>query len=45
MRLVESVELGRTEHFTRIRLTAPVAPGAIVALLVAGHDGSSLLAA
>jgi threonylcarbamoyladenosine tRNA methylthiotransferase MtaB len=43
--LVESAELGRTEHFTRIRLTALVAPGAIVALPVAGHDGSSLLAA
>jgi threonylcarbamoyladenosine tRNA methylthiotransferase MtaB len=43
--LVESAQLGRTEHFTRIRLTALVAPGAIVALPVAGHDGSSLLAA
>jgi threonylcarbamoyladenosine tRNA methylthiotransferase MtaB len=43
--LVESGELGRTEHFTRIRLGAPVAPGAIVDRVVAGHDGNSLLAA
>jgi threonylcarbamoyladenosine tRNA methylthiotransferase MtaB len=43
--LVESEALGRTEHFTRIGLAAPMAPGAIVDLIVAGHDGSRLLAA
>jgi threonylcarbamoyladenosine tRNA methylthiotransferase MtaB len=44
--LIESRKFGRTEHFTRMRLPAPVAtPGAIVDLAVAGHDGRQLLAA
>jgi threonylcarbamoyladenosine tRNA methylthiotransferase MtaB len=43
--LVESPTLGRTEHYTRIALAAAPAPGAIVDLVVAGHDGSRLLAA
>ena len=43
--LVESAELGRTEHFAQIRLSAPVAPGTIVARAVAGHDGRQLFAA
>jgi threonylcarbamoyladenosine tRNA methylthiotransferase MtaB len=43
--LVESYDLGRTEHFTPARLAAPRAPGAIVAVTIAGHDGRRLLAA
>ena len=31
--------LGRTEHFTPVRLAAPVEPGTIVDLAIAGHDG------
>jgi threonylcarbamoyladenosine tRNA methylthiotransferase MtaB len=43
--LTESRELGRTEHFTPMRLAAPIEPGVIVDLTVAGHDGRQLLAA
>jgi threonylcarbamoyladenosine tRNA methylthiotransferase MtaB len=43
--LVETGDLGRTEQFTAVRLTAKSAPGAIVAVTVAGHDGRQLLAA
>ncbi len=43
--LTESRETGRTEHFTQVRLSAPIEPGVIVDLTVAGHDGRQLLAA
>jgi threonylcarbamoyladenosine tRNA methylthiotransferase MtaB len=43
--LTESQELGRTEHFTQVRLAAPVEPGLIVELTVAAHDGRWLQAA
>jgi threonylcarbamoyladenosine tRNA methylthiotransferase MtaB len=43
--LTESHDMGRTEHFTPVRLSAPVEPGVIVDLTVAGHDGRQLLAA
>jgi threonylcarbamoyladenosine tRNA methylthiotransferase MtaB len=43
--LTESRDLGRTEHFTPIRLAAPIEPGVILDLAVAGHDGKHLLAA
>jgi threonylcarbamoyladenosine tRNA methylthiotransferase MtaB len=43
--LVESREHGRTEHFTQVKLNAPVAPGAIADVAIAGHDGRQLLAA
>jgi threonylcarbamoyladenosine tRNA methylthiotransferase MtaB len=43
--LTESRELGRTEHFTQIRLAAPIEPGVILDLTVTGHDGRQLLAA
>ena len=43
--LIESDDLGRTEHFTQIRLTAPIESGVIVDLTIAGHDGRQLLAA
>jgi threonylcarbamoyladenosine tRNA methylthiotransferase MtaB len=43
--LIESGELGRTEHFTRARLAAPMEPGLVADVTVAGHDGRQLLAA
>jgi threonylcarbamoyladenosine tRNA methylthiotransferase MtaB len=43
--LVESAELGRTEHFTRARFTTPMEPGMILDVTVAGHDGRQLLTA
>ena len=43
--LIESRELGRTEHFTRIALGRAIQPGTVVDLIVAGHDGARLLAA
>jgi len=43
--LTESREFGRTEHFTRARLAAPMQPGIILDVTVAGHDGRQLLAA
>ena len=43
--LTESLELGRTEHFTHARLAAPMEPGIILEVTVAGHDGRQLLAA
>ena len=46
--LVESADdagaIGRTEHFTPVRLSEPAAPGAIVAARMTGHDGRMLLA-
>jgi len=43
--LAESDRTGRTEQFVPVRLNAPVAPGAILDVRVAGHDGRQLLAA
>jgi threonylcarbamoyladenosine tRNA methylthiotransferase MtaB len=43
--LTETRATGRTEHFTTVRLNAPMEPGVIVDLAVAGHDGRQLLAA
>jgi len=43
--LVETRESGRTEHFTPVRLHAPIAPGVIVEVAVVGHDGRQLIAA
>src|SRR5438876_777868 len=43
--LIESGELGRTEHFTRARLSSPIEPGTILDVTVIGHDGGQLLAA
>ena len=36
--------LGRTEQFTPVRLAAPVEPGAVIDVVVAGHDGEKLVA-
>ena len=43
--LTESRALGRTEQFTPVRLSAPVAPGTLLDLDIAGHDGRQLIAA
>jgi threonylcarbamoyladenosine tRNA methylthiotransferase MtaB len=43
--LTEAREAGRTEHFTRVRLATPAAPGRILELKINGHDGRQLLAA
>ena len=43
--LTERGSVGRTEQFTAVRLASAVAPGAILDLTMAGHDGRQLLAA
>jgi threonylcarbamoyladenosine tRNA methylthiotransferase MtaB len=43
--LTERGGIGRTEQFTAVRLTAPIEPGVIFDLTIAGHDGRRLLAA
>ena len=43
--LTEAGGTGRTEHFTPVLLAAPVAPGNILDLKMAAHDGKQLLAA
>lgn len=43
--LVEAGQTGRTEHFTPVRVARPVAPGTILPLRIAGHDGTRLIAA
>jgi len=43
--LAESRALGRTEQFTPVRLAAPIEPGVILDLKIAGHDGRHLMAA
>jgi len=43
--LVESGQLGRTEHFTPVRFAEPRQPGEILTVAIASHDGRQLLAA
>ena len=43
--LTERGGIGHTEQFLTVKLAAPVAPGAILDLHMAGHDGRRLLAA
>jgi threonylcarbamoyladenosine tRNA methylthiotransferase MtaB len=43
--LTEAGNVGRTEHYTPVRLTAASAPGLLLDLAIAGHDGRHLLAA
>ena len=43
--LTERGGIGRTEQFTAVRLAAPVAPGRLLDLTVAAHDGRQLIAA
>jgi threonylcarbamoyladenosine tRNA methylthiotransferase MtaB len=42
--LAESSTVGRTEHFTPVRLRAAATPGTIFDVRIAGHDGRQLLA-
>ena len=43
--LAETGGVGRTEQFTPVRLAAPAAPGTMLDVAIAGHDGRQLLAA
>jgi threonylcarbamoyladenosine tRNA methylthiotransferase MtaB len=43
--LAESADVGRTEGFTPVRLSGAVAPGRILDVVIAGHDGRELKAA
>jgi threonylcarbamoyladenosine tRNA methylthiotransferase MtaB len=43
--LAESADAGRTEQFTKVKFAAPAAPGRIVDVQIAAHDGRHLLAA
>ncbi len=43
--LAETNGVGRTEQFTPVRLAAPAAPGTMLDVAIAGHDGRQLLAA
>ena len=42
--LTELNGIGRTPQFTPVRLSEPLAPGLIVDVVIAGHDGRQLLA-
>ena len=43
--LVEQNDMGRTEQFTPVRLSAHAEPGALIDVTIARHDGKHLLAA
>jgi len=43
--LAERGGIGHTEQFLTVKLAAPLAPGTILDLHMAGHDGRHLLAA
>ncbi|MEP9376766.1 tRNA (N(6)-L-threonylcarbamoyladenosine(37)-C(2))-methylthiotransferase MtaB [Aquabacter sp. CN5-332] len=43
--LMEADGLGRTEHFTPVRVSRPAPRGTILPLRIAGHDGARLIAA
>jgi threonylcarbamoyladenosine tRNA methylthiotransferase MtaB len=43
--LTEAGGIGRTEPFTKVRLAGAAAPGTIIDVTIAGHDGRQLLAA
>jgi threonylcarbamoyladenosine tRNA methylthiotransferase MtaB len=43
--LTEARDTGRTEQFTKVKLAQPAAPGQILDLKIAAHDGRQLLAA
>jgi threonylcarbamoyladenosine tRNA methylthiotransferase MtaB len=42
--LAEAGGIGRTEPFTKVRLAGAAAPGSIIDVTIAGHDGRQLLA-
>jgi threonylcarbamoyladenosine tRNA methylthiotransferase MtaB len=43
--LIETRDIGRTEHFTQVKLAAAADVGTIVDLKMTAHDGRQLLAA
>jgi threonylcarbamoyladenosine tRNA methylthiotransferase MtaB len=43
--LVETRDMGRTEHFTPVRLATSAEPGAILPVTVTAHDGREAIAA
>ena len=43
--LAESDNAGRTEHFTRVRLSCAAQPGTMLDVIIAAHDGRQLIAA
>ncbi len=43
--LTEAGGLGRTEQFTPVKLSAPLARGLMIDLTVVAHDGRQLIAA
>jgi threonylcarbamoyladenosine tRNA methylthiotransferase MtaB len=43
--LTEAGQMGHTEQFTPVRLSAPIEPGLMIDVTMAGHDGRRLLAA
>ena len=43
--LTEAGGVGRTEQFTQVKLSSPVARGKMLDLTIAGHDGRQLIAA
>jgi threonylcarbamoyladenosine tRNA methylthiotransferase MtaB len=43
--LAESGNIGRTEHFTAVRLPGTVPPGTMLDVTIAAHDGRQLIAA
>ncbi len=43
--LTETRDMGRSEYFTPVRMARDIAPGRIVDVGIAGHDGRRLLAA
>lgn len=45
MTLVENPNIGRTEGFALVQFARPAETGAIVPVIIAGHDGAKLLAA
>jgi threonylcarbamoyladenosine tRNA methylthiotransferase MtaB len=44
-RVMSEGDRGRTEHYSPVRLARPAAHGALVDVVIAGHDGRQLLAA
>ncbi len=42
--LTEHGNVGRTEGFGLVRFAAPVAPGQLLDVIIAGHDGTALIA-
>ena len=42
--LLESEQMGRTEHFTEVHLTSPGTPGTLIDVTISGQNGTQLIA-